>query len=585
MGMRTTLFLVAIIGGLSATLWFTDRKPPENKVVQTAALEGRSLGDCKVMRWKFADQPAIEVSKDAKGYFSLSEPIVDLAAFAYMKQIVNAWDSAQLLATDFVNDPKGQQETGLQVPEVEFTAEWPDGKKIQIDVGATGPLGTDRFMRREGRIYRGGEGIYESLRVGIDDLRERAVFLTTEAQCAELLVEQIQETGKRERLHLERDRSNGGWRLKEPRASRAEQGAAIQFVTGVLSLRADDFPGGLWRLPEREPDLVITVRGARGEESVKLWEAEGSVFGLLPGRNGIGFTTGNRGYSQIFQNQAQSLRATILLPFQNLAESLAEMQIDPGQGRGDRIRLVRSTVAEEWRLIEPVEFRAGATPVNELIQGLNNLRVIEFADDLTADSPQCGLGVGRLQVSVRGLDQKELTTLWIGADVTKNDLPLCYVCRADDPAGVVLVPRPATDLLRRQWASYCNRDVLRLTTTVERLELRRGTAHRTFRTDGKHWQLDGVDGARDEVGGFVNDVLRDLRGRAAVDLRGGSYGEPDWTMDLCRENGDVLITLRAWDRSKQAPLVLQPLVPQGQLGSVGFEVEEFVSKSLRELWQ
>ena len=441
MGMRTTLFLVAIIGGLSATLWFTDRKPPENKVVQTAALEGRSLGDCKVMRWKFADQPAIEVSKDAKGYFSLSEPIVDLAAFAYMKQIVNAWDSAQLLATDFVNDPKGQQETGLQVPEVEFTAEWPDGKKIQIDVGATGPLGTDRFMRREGRIYRGGEGIYESLRVGIDDLRERAVFLTTEAQCAELLVEQIQETGKRERLHLERDRSNGGWRLKEPRASRAEQGAAIQFVTGVLSLRADDFPGGLWRLPEREPDLVITVRGARGEESVKLWEAEGSVFGLLPGRNGIGFTTGNRGYSQIFQNQAQSLRATILLPFQNLAESLAEMQIDPGQGRGDRIRLVRSTVAEEWRLIEPVEFRAGATPVNELIQGLNNLRVIEFADDLTADSPQCGLGVGRLQVSVRGLDQKELTTLWIGADVTKNDLPLCYVCRADDPAGVVLVPR------------------------------------------------------------------------------------------------------------------------------------------------
>jgi hypothetical protein len=585
MGMRTTLLLVVILGALGATLWFTDQKPPANTVVQTSALEGRVLGDCKVMRWKFADQPTIEVTKDSKGTFSISEPIVDLAAFAYMKQIVNAWDSAQLIATDFQNDPKGQMETGLMTPALEFAAEWPDGKKVKLEIGASGPLGTDRFIRRDGRIYRGGEGIYESLRVGLDDLRERAVFLTTEPQCAELIVEQIQETGKREKLHLERDRANGSWRIREPRPGRAEQGATIQFVTGVLSLRADNFPGGAIRWPDREPELTIVVRGARGEESVKLWEADGAVFGGMPGRNNIAFTTGNRGYAQIFQNQAQNLRATILLPFLSLAESLAEVLVDPGQGRGDRVRLVRKSVAQDWRLVEPVDFRAGPTPVNELVQGLNNLRVIEFVDGLTADEPQCGLGVGRLQVSVRGLDQKEVTTLWIGADLTKNNVPLTYACRADEPGVVVLVPQPAVLLLRRGWATYCNLDVLRLTLTIERLDLQRGTTRRSFHTDGKHWVLDGAEGSRDEVGGFVNDVLRDLRGRAALDLRAGSFGEPDWIVALCHANGDALITLRVWDRGKDVPLVLQPLVPHETPGSVGFEVEEYIAKSLRDLWQ
>lgn len=582
MGLRTTVSLLAVLGGLGALLWMTDEKPAAGKSVEVSALDGRRLGDCKRMRWQFADQPPIEVGREGERGWWIAEPIVDLVAASYLRQIMTTWDSAQMLATEFQDDPKGRQETGLLTPEMVFFVEWPDGHKVQIDVGAPGPLGSDRFLRRDGRIYRGGNGLYESMRVGLDDLRERSVFRTMEPHCTELVVEQVTETGKREPLHLQR--SGGEWRLSAPLQGRADPVRAMQFVTAVLSLRADAFPPGVVRFPARDPEIVVTVRGAVGEEAVKLWLEQGSVFGQMPGR-GVTFTTENRPYAQIFENAAQDLRATMLVPFADVAQTIAEVVIDPGQGRGDRIRLVRGSFAEEWRIVEPIGFRAGATPTNEMMQALNNLRVLEFADGAKAEEPRTGLQAGRLQVTVRALDQKALTTIWLGADETKRDLPLNYACRADEPGTIVLVPRPPVDLLRRPWTAYCDLGIVRLTVPIERLDLRAGGKARTFRNQEGHWVLDGATGRRDEVGGFANDVLRDLRGKAAVDLRSASFGEPDWTLELCRGNGDVLSTLKVWDRSREAPLVVQQVSSLDQHGAVGFEVEEFVAKSLRELWQ
>ena len=44
-----------------------------------------------------------------------------------------------------------------------LAVEWPDGHRIEYDVGAHGPLGTDRFVRRDGKIWRVDEGLYENL--------------------------------------------------------------------------------------------------------------------------------------------------------------------------------------------------------------------------------------------------------------------------------------------------------------------------------------------------------------------------------------------------------------------------------------
>lgn len=586
MGFRVTLLLALAALGLFAVLQFTDQKPAAKVAAESSLLDGRSLRECRVLRWQIENYPWIEITLDPEVGFRMTEPIVDLASAAFLRQILAAWDTAQVVATQFADDEAGRGETGLVEPAATFVAQWPDGRKLQVDVGATAIAKDERFLRRDGRIYRGSAAVYESLRVGFDDLRERAVFQAMEPSCHELVLEQATLTGKRETLHFVR--KNGDWHLQAPRSGRADQHRARLLVTAVLSLRADHFLSGPMRPPGREPDLLILVRSSFGEQVARLWTEQGQVFGQMPGRN-VSFNADNRQYGQIFDNAAQDFRATLLLSMHSVAEQCGQVLLDPGQGRGDRIRLRRDSEAKDWRLQEPIEYRVGATPMNELLQGLNNLRAIEFVDGKTAKDPELGLQAGRLQVGVVPLEGRETTTLWIGASTERNGIPLVYACRADDPETVVLVPQPAVDMLQRPFWIYCQREVLNLTVPIERMVMRAvaatGLKDREWVLRDSRWFVDGAGEARDEVTGLVQDVLRELRARSCVDLRNDPYGQPDWEVDLCRENGDVLVSLQVWDRGKDAPFVVRPVVKPVAAGPLGFALEPFVAKALRELWQ
>ncbi len=579
MGLRTIVVLLLLVASLVAVLWWTEQKPPVRDLAEVAALDGRSLGDSAVIRWQLEGRPPIEIRQRAGGQFALTEPVADLASPAYLRQIAAAWESARLRRTPIVDDEAGRQKAGLTPPAATFAVDWPDGHKVLLEIGAPGPLGDGWFVRRDGVIWEGGEGLLTSLAVGIDGLRDPSVFRHGEASCSVLEFTQTPAGGKRETIRLER--SGGDWRLAAPVQARADPDAAMQFLTAVLALRVDHFVPGMVRLPERQPEIEIFVRGDFGEEQLQLWEEAGSVFGQLPGR-GIVFTSDNRQYTSIFVNAIERLRARILVPMRVVAEELAEVTVDPGQGRGERLRLVRQTSAAEWRLVEPVDLATHPTPPSELVQAINNLRAYEFIPG-AASEPSFGLvPERRLVLTLRAFERRETTTLWLGAELRRGDDAFVYACRADEPDNVVLVPAPPVDLLRRPFTDYAALDVWRLTVPVERLELqsRGGEVIVYALTDGV-WRKEGDPEPRPEVGGFVNDVLRDLRGERAVDLRGQPLGTPDWLVSLRRANGDSFGELRLWDRSKAAPLVVQ------RVGDThtGQELSDFVAKSLRELWQ
>ncbi|MEO6594776.1 MAG: DUF4340 domain-containing protein [Planctomycetota bacterium] len=583
--MRTIALLLLCVGGLVAVLLFTDEKPKTKDSAELAVLDGRSLLECTKIRWQFDRRQPIEVTRAPDGRFQIAEPVVDLASAAYMKQIVDAWDSAHVRSTPLKDDAEGRKQAGLETPEVTFRAEFPNGQRIEVDIGAQGPLGATRFVRREGKIFEGGDALIESLRVGLDDLREHTVFRTQPTQASELRVEQLLATGKREALHLKIE--NGEWRLTEPTTSRADPQAAFRFLTAVLSLRVDDFLYGVTQFPTEEPLITILVRGTQGEETLRLWQEGGQVFGALPGRN-MTFASNNQQYCQIFENAAVQLRATMLVPFASVYENLADVAVDPGQGRGDRVRLVRSSTVDEWRIEEPVQFAGHPSACNIVVQAINNLHAVEFVDTIdgkpaSAADPRFGLGPGRLQVSLRDFSPAPATTLWFGAEVTKGEMALVYACRADESQNIVLVPKGPVDELRRNWTEFCALKVLMLT-GIERLDLDHGGQHRTFLIGVDGWVQEGTPGVRAGVGEFVNDDLRDLNGKRAVDLRGGALGEADWRLTMARGNRDTLATMQVWDRGGDKPLIVQARGVD-EVVPIGFELSVRDSRSLRLLWQ
>jgi hypothetical protein len=586
MSLRAILGLLALVLGLGAVLWFTDEKPPVVKVAETHVLQGRSLGECKRMRWQLQDRAPIEVVRGADGRYRLEEPLVDLASAAHLRQIAVAWDSAQMRATPLQDDDDGRNKAGLVPPELVFTVEFADAEPLRIEVGAPGPLGTTRFLRMHGKIWEGGEALLESMRVGLDDLRERSVFRNTVDATGELRVEQLLPTGKREALHVKLEKD--GWRLLEPITGRADPVAAQKFVTAVLGLRIDEFLPGVVKPRETPPRLRIAVKGAHGEEKLDLWDENLELYGRSEDRK-IWFQSSSNQYSQIFENATEQLRARILMPIGDEAfNGLVELIADPGQGNGDRLRLSRQTPDEAWFLVEPVQQATAPIACNEALHALQRMVAIEFVEDADArrpraDDPRYGLQPGaRFAVTTRTARDKATTTLWLGSETKRGDVTYVHACRADEPDAVVLVPATMAATLRRSWLEYISLRVHRETAAVEKIELRRGDGQsRTFELRDGKWGQVGVAGARDEVGELVREELCDLVAARALDARGPTFATPDWTLRMMRLNGDGLGELRFFDRGADGPLLVQ----RGDGGAIAFELKPRLTKDLRALWQ
>lgn len=584
MGARTIVLLLVLVLGLGAILFFTDEKPKVDVVAEAPILDGRSLAEAKRIWWQFPDHAPLEISRTEKG-LQLTEPYRDAVSPGYLRQIVTAWDSARMRATPLRDDDDGRKQAELSPPSMRMIVEYVDGARYEIDLGGQGPLGSTRFLRLHGKIWEGGTGLIESMRVGADELRDHAVFRNQAQTVGELRVEQLLPSGKREAIHLKREK--GEWRLLEPCTGRSDPATTQRFLTSVLGLRVDDFVPGVTRLPTEEPPIVVVARGAQGEETARLWVRDGQIFGMLPGRD-IVFTSDNRQYGAIFENAVNELRARMLVSLQSVYQEMTEVVVDPGQGRGiDRLRLSRDGSAGEWKIIEPLQYPADPTAVSELSQAINNLYAVEFVTDgkgvqAKSDDPAFGLGAGRLQLTVRGEKDPAPIVLWLGADVTASDGPRTYACRADETQNVVLVDRRPVDRIRQAWIGYCALPIVSLNLPIVRLDLaRRDTgARRKFVRRGDHWVLDGADAARDEVGEFANDVLRDLHGKRAVDVRDPAFAAADWTLALSRDNGDELVLLRVFDRGPDRPIVVQR-----SNAPVGFEVGALVDTQLRALWQ
>lgn len=583
MALRTTLSLLAVVATLVAVLLFTREKPLDQGNVDVALLAGHRLGSAVRIQWQFGEQAPIELQRTPGGPFRVALPIDDLASQSYVATIAQTYDSAMIGETPLADTEENRKKTGLQVPRLVVDIDFEDGQHQHLEFGAEGPLGTDVFVRRDGRIWRGGLGLMTSLHVGLDDLRERRVFQTPPPAAREIVVDRRTSGEAREVLRLVR--SGGGWELMSPIAVRADGGAAESFVRSILSLRIDVFPDGVMRLPEGQPDIHVVVRGGARDEELSLWrDTQENVYGRLADRK-IHFKSLNSQYFDIFLNGVDALRARILLQIGDVYSELVAMLVDAGPDQ-PRIRLVRDTATAPWRLVEPIEGAAEATPANELLTAINNLRAVTFAEP-GADPAAHGLRSSGLSVAVLAAGEQRPTTIRFGDDTRVGADALTFAARADRMAEIVTVPKGAVDQIRRPWTSYVPLRIFHVTDAVTRVDLRRkGGVQKRLYIDAKGRWADRDGAAVDDaaVADYV-DQLRDLSAKSVSLLRELQLGEPDWELVLGRnsdaDDGVGFGKLYVWDREGR------PLVVRSHVGlpDVAGELTPTRSQVLRQLWR
>ena len=273
------------------------------------------------------------------------------------------------------------------------------------------------------------------------------------------------------------------------------------------------------------------------------------------------------------------LRARWLVPVVNPTEQLLRVVVDWGTAGPPRLVLARDTVQSQWTVVEPVTANVDPTALAELVQAVNNCRVLEYLPGGSAD-PKYGLGAGSVRVTVFALEQKQPVVLVLGASGTLGEAAIAYCARDDEMDQVVAVPGPVADLMRREWRAYVSRDALRLDVPVARVEARRGDQLRVFELRNGKWYRDPEVVPSAELPDLV-DELRDLRGERVDSARALNLGEPNWTLSLCRANGDPLVVLRVWERGQGAPLLVQPNT-QPQLV---YELSPYLSGYTGVLWR
>ena len=583
MNWRVQASLLFVVGALGATLWLTNETSSDKGSVSVSLLANHRIATAVRMQWQFADEEPIEVRRQPGGPFRIVHPIDDLLAQDHLVNLASTFDSAMVGETPFPDDEQNRARTGLDKPRLMLEIDFEDGAKEDIEIGSEGPLGSDLFVRRKGAIYRGGLALFTAMKKSLDDLRERQVFSTPPGAVREVLVDRAQQGGGREVMKLAR--AAEGWRLMEPFETRAATASSNSFVGNILAMRIDLFVNGPIRLPDTEPDLVITLRGGTQDEVVKVWrDTQDNLFGRLEGRK-ISFKTLNQQAQRIFTETADELRSRILIPLRDIYHEALTMMVDGGDAR-PRIVISRDTVDSAWQLAEPIRGAADPQAANELVTAINNLRVMSFVPR-GADANALGLATGALAVAVQGVSDQKPHQLRLGRDDVIENLPITYASPQDAKDEIVAVPKGAVDMIRRPWTDYVPRSVFSVLEPVTKVDLsRRSGAVRQLLVDDKGAWIDraGSPVADDRIADIV-DRLRDLQCKHVRLAKELDLGEPDWSLVMGRnyDPADAVGfgAIDVFDRDGK-PLVVRRI---GSIDGVVFELSPLDSDNLRQLWQ
>ncbi|MGE3175502.1 MAG: DUF4340 domain-containing protein [Planctomycetota bacterium] len=583
MGLRTLLCLLVLIGGLAAVLFWTDQKPPQEGAVSVPLLDGRRLSSATRLHWQYAESQPIELRRAPGGPFRLSLPVDDVVARSQFDAVLNTYDTAQLAETPLADTEEDRRRAGLEPPRLVVQIDFEDGAHTTLEFGTEGPMGRDVFLRKEGRIWRGSLGLFTVLRAGVDDWREPSVFQTPPAAIREVVIDRVTEANEREVMRLLR--TGSGWRLVEPIEATADVGAATNFVANVLALRVDVFLAGVIRLPETPPDVVLTVRGGREDEVVRLWiDSEQNLFGRIEARK-LSFKCLREQYVRIFTETATALRSRILVPIADIYHEIGTMMVEPG-GDAPRLVLHRPTAESPWEFQEPISGLCDPGAANSLMTAINNLRAVAFVPAGT-DPAECGLQAGGLRVGAQSFTMAQPVFLRIGADARHGSWDITYAARVESPDEIVKVPQGAVEQLRRPWADYVPRRIFRVQESVTRVDLHRRDDTRRLLTRR------GIEGWRAASGAAVDDaevsdlvdLLRDLQAEEVLLARTVELGDPDWSVVMGRESDpeDAIGfgALEVWDRSGQ------PLYVRSRTGmtELVYKLSRRHSQDLRRLWQ
>ena len=471
MGWKVNVGLLVVVAGMGSYLYLKD--PPDPNLgpsVLQEPLFSRSVWDAREIRFQYSkDRVPIRISMNAQaGEFRLEDPVADVASYAMLKSVLDAYQGAMLLvahsAEDVEDEPEILERTGLLEPVGSFEARFSADDRELVEFGKLGFRDDEIYARVRGQIHRVALVLHNVLEKNADDLRENRLFseLDIGDTFSSVRLEERIDNDEIQVRAIELDRMRG-YRIVEPAPRRANQERVAIYLNELRSLTVGRFLSGAAQQlgPAQDWKYRLEVTG-NGVEVLELTEAQGGFVGHLRRRN-IKFELDSLPVGRLLQ-WSDLLRATHLLTLRE--RDIHRIEIDGGVGHRPVV-LERGALGAAFRLEQPVlSVQVNPTPVNRLLYALTNLKVEEYVDSPTEGTGlEDGEGFFTVRVSTAETGQ-EAVVIRLGN--TSEDR--VYVRREDDDTPVLLDASLRT-ALTRPWTEFVSRYLPEMRQVPFRLEV------------------------------------------------------------------------------------------------------------------
>ncbi len=439
-GLKTTIGLLVVLGGLFAYIYFVTWKQPaedtSSKLEKVfAGLQSDKIDDITVHS---ESGDTTELKKDKDGW-KIAQPLSAAAQDSEASGITSAL--SQLESARVIDDnPSSLNDYGLATPRIEIDFKTAGGKGQKLLIGQKTPTGANLFAKRndEKRVFTIAAFQEQTFNRSTFDLRDKTVVKFDRDK-----VDHIDVTADNKTLELAK--SDGDWKLVKPLQAPADMAAAEGLVGKVQSAQmksivADNVsPADLKKYGLDKPTAEITIG---------LGSAKATL--MLGGKSGDGSVYAKDASSPLvmtvdptlvddFKKGPDEYRKKDLFAFRAYDATHIAFTRDGRTVAFDKVKAAKPEDEDKWRR-EGAKTDADKEKMAVFLAKVESLRAMSFVDS----TAKTGLDVPALVVDAKyddGKKEERVTFGKSGSDV--------YASRPGEPGAAKVNPSEFDDVIKK----------------------------------------------------------------------------------------------------------------------------------------
>ena len=444
-GLKSTIALIVVLGGLGAYIYFVTSKMPEG---------GSLAGDAKKQEKVFASLQAdkideVKVStaagditslKKEGGAWKITEPTVLPASESEVSGLTSALGQAEMVRVIDEN-PANLNDYGLSNPRVEiaFKAAGDKGYR-KLYVGEKTPTGGDFFAKRndEKKVFLIPASLDTSLNRTTFDLRDKTLIKFERDK-----VDALDITAGGKTLAIAKD--GGEWKLSRPVQTKADFGS-VEGLVGRLqtaqmkSIAADSVPASelkKYGLDKPEATVNLSLGSARATLLFGAKAADNTVYARDASKDSV--ITVESALLDDIKKSADDYRRKDVFEFRPFNATRIEITRNGQTITLERTKGQGEAAPDKWKRVGPTAGDLTKEQSDGLLGKLSNIRVASFVDS----TAKTGLDKPAITVLVKFDDGKKEERASFGQ--SGSDV---YVSRPNEPGAAKIDAADFNDVIK-----------------------------------------------------------------------------------------------------------------------------------------